>query len=119
MTDANLLGAMGLPDVRKPDGTEIAPQIDIREHYKLSASLRPAKLFKGVPSPLSTGSVDKLVIRETTEGLFAGRHVKLEPSDSSVSDRITKRAAQAPRFSHGVSGWYLLHKNLTNIANQR
>lgn len=34
--DAVLLGAMGLPDVRKPDGTEIAPQIDIREHYSSS-----------------------------------------------------------------------------------
>ena len=30
-----------------------------------------------------------MVIRETTEGLFAGRHDKLEPSDSSVSDRLT------------------------------
>ncbi len=87
--DAILLGAMGLPDVRKPDGTEIAPQIDIREHYKLFASLRPAKLFKGVSGPLRTESVDMLVIRETTEGLFAGRHDKLEPSDSSVSDRMT------------------------------
>ena len=87
--DAILLGAMGLPDVRKPDGTEIAPQIDIREHYKLFASLRPAKLFKGVSGPLRAGSVDMLVIRETTEGLFAGRHDKLEPSDSSVSDRMT------------------------------
>ncbi len=87
--DAVLLGAMGLPNVRKPDGTEIAPQIDIREHYKLFASLRPAKLFKGVSGPLRTESVDMLVIRETTEGLFAGRHDRLEPSDSSVSDRMT------------------------------
>ena len=87
--DAVLLGAMGLPHVRKPDGTEIAPQIDIREHYKLFASLRPAKLFKGVLGPLRTESVDMLVIRETTEGLFAGRHDRLEPSDSSVSDRMT------------------------------
>lgn len=87
--DAILLGAMGLPNVRKPDGTEIAPQIDIREHYDLFASLRPAKLFRGVPSPLRAGLVDMLVIRETTEGLFAGRHDKLVPSDSSVSDRMT------------------------------
>src|SRR3712207_1367629 len=36
--DAVLLGAMGLPDVRYPNGTEIAPQIDIREHYGLFAS---------------------------------------------------------------------------------
>lgn len=87
--DAILLGAMGLPDIRKPDGTEIAPQIDIREHYQLFASLRPAKLFKGVQGPLRAGAVDMLVIREITEGLFAGRHDQLEPSDSSVSDRMT------------------------------
>src|SRR4051794_24418153 len=31
--DAVLLGAMGLPDVRLPDGTEITPQIDLRERY--------------------------------------------------------------------------------------
>lgn len=96
--DAILLGAMGLPDVRKPDGTEIAPQIDIREHYKLFASLRPAKLFKGVPSPLRAGVVDMLVIRETTEGLFAGRHDKLEPSDESVSDRMTITRATSEKL---------------------
>jgi 3-isopropylmalate dehydrogenase len=27
--DAILFGAMGLPDIRYPDGTEIAPQLDI------------------------------------------------------------------------------------------
>jgi 3-isopropylmalate dehydrogenase len=96
--DAILLGAMGLPDVRKPDGTEIAPQIDIREHYKLFASLRPAKLFKGVPGPLRAGAVDMLVIRETTEGLFAGRHDKLEPSDESVSDRMTITRATSEKL---------------------
>lgn len=87
--DAILLGAMGLPSVRKPDGTELAPQIDIREHYQLFASLRPARLFKGAPGPLKTEAVDMLVIRELTEGLFAGRHDPLAPSDTSVSDRLT------------------------------
>ena len=96
--DAILLGAMGLPDVRKPDGTEVAPQIDIRERYKLFASLRPARLFKGVPGPLRAATVDMLVIRETTEGLFAGRHDKLEPSDSSVSDRMTITRATSEKL---------------------
>ena len=86
---AVLLGAMGLPRIRKDDGTEIAPQIDIREHYGLFASLRPVKLFQGVPAPLSSGRADMLIIRETTEGLFAGRHDKQEPSDEAVSDRLT------------------------------
>lgn len=96
--DAVLLGAMGLPDVRKPDGTEIAPQIDMREHYKLFASLRPVQLFPGVAGPLRDGAVDMLVIRETTEGLFAGRHDPIEPSDSSVSDRMTITRATSEKL---------------------
>ncbi|HCJ29419.1 MAG TPA: isocitrate/isopropylmalate dehydrogenase family protein [Pseudomonas sp.] len=87
--DAVLLGAMGLPDIRYPDGTEIAPQIEIREHYGLFASLRPCKLMAGVPTRIKAEKIDMLVIRETTEGLFAGRHDKLEPSDEAVSDRLT------------------------------
>jgi 3-isopropylmalate dehydrogenase len=96
--DAIFLGAMGLPDIRKPDGTELAPQIDIREHYGLFASLRPVKLFDGVIGPLRQGAIDMLVIRETTEGLFAGRHDKLEPSDSSVSDRLTITRATSEKL---------------------
>lgn len=86
--DAILLGAMGLPSVRKPDGTEIAPQIDIRERFGLFASLRPCKLFPGVPSRVKAEKIDILVIREITEGLFAGRHDVLEPSDEAVGDRL-------------------------------
>src|SRR4029453_2818338 len=81
--DAVLLGAMGLPDVRYPNGTEIAPQIDMREHYGLFASLRPCKLFPGVPTRVRADKVDMLVIRELVEGLFAGRHDKIEESDES------------------------------------
>ena len=33
--DAILLAAMGLPEVRMPDGTEIAPQLDLRFEYEL------------------------------------------------------------------------------------
>src|SRR5262245_17957597 len=35
--DAILLGAMGLPGVRWPGGTEIAPQLDLREQLELYA----------------------------------------------------------------------------------
>ncbi len=96
--DAILLGAMGLPDVRKPDGTEIAPQIDIREHYGLFASLRPARLFAGVPTRLRADHIDMLVIRETTEGLFAGRHDPVALSDESVSDRLTITRATSEKL---------------------
>jgi 3-isopropylmalate dehydrogenase len=124
--DAVLLGAMGLPTVRKADGTEIAPQIDLRERYGLFASLRPCELFKGVPTRVKAEKVNMLVIREITEGLFAGRHDKQEPSDEAVSDRLTiTRAtseklfevafaqAKARRAIHGTPG----HVTLLDKSN--
>jgi 3-isopropylmalate dehydrogenase len=96
--DAILLGAAGLPDVRQEDGTEIVPQIEIREHYGLFASLRPARLFPGVPSRVKADHVNMLVIRETTEGLFAGRHDPIEESDEAVSDRLTITRATSERL---------------------
>lgn len=96
--DAILLGAMGLPSVRKADGTEVTPQIDIREHYHLYASLRPVRLFDGVKGALRTGSVDMLVIRETTEGLFAGRHDPRGVEPDSVSSRLTITRATSERL---------------------
>ena len=42
--DAILLGAMGLPDVRWPDGREMAPQLDLREQMGLFAGVRPVRV---------------------------------------------------------------------------
>ena len=115
--DAILLGAMGLPHVRQPDGTEINPQIEMREHYGLFASLRPARLYPGVPTNVRSSEIDMLVIRETTEGLFAGRRDPVTTSDTESSDRLTiTRAtseklfelafaqATARRTTHGTPG---------------
>jgi len=87
--DAILFGAMGLPDVRKPDGTEITPQLDMREKFHLFASLRPVHLMPGVPPTVHAPDVDILVIRETTEGLFAGRLDPPSTDPDSESDRLT------------------------------
>src|ERR1700750_1493658 len=72
--DAILLGACGLPSVRYPDNTEIAPQVELRFHFDLYAGVRPARLIPGVPSPIKGAEqrgIDLVVIRESTEGLFA------------------------------------------------
>jgi 3-isopropylmalate dehydrogenase len=72
--DAILLGACGLPSVRYPDNTEIAPQIELRMLFDLYAGVRPARLIPGVPSPIvgaDQRGIDLVVIRESTEGLFA------------------------------------------------
>jgi len=41
--DAILLGAMGWPGIRYPDGTEISPQIELRQRLDLYAGLRPIR----------------------------------------------------------------------------
>jgi 3-isopropylmalate dehydrogenase len=96
--DAILFGAAGWPDIRREDGTEIAPQIDMREHFGLFAGLRPARLYDGVPRVLSRGEVDMLMIRESTEGLFAGRHDPPGNDPDSVSDRMTITRAGCERL---------------------
>jgi 3-isopropylmalate dehydrogenase len=74
--DATLLAAMGLPSVRYPDGTEIAPQIDLRFAFGLYAGVRPVRTIPGLPQVLAdprAGGIDLVLIRESTEGLFATR----------------------------------------------
>ncbi|HKJ17954.1 MAG TPA: isocitrate/isopropylmalate dehydrogenase family protein [Xanthomonadales bacterium] len=75
-SDAILLGAMGLPHIRYENGTEIAPQLELRELLHLYAGVRPIQTFEGVPLPLASPKASKLdlvLVRESTEGLFASR----------------------------------------------
>jgi 3-isopropylmalate dehydrogenase len=74
--DAILLGAMGWPEIRYPDGTEIAPQLDLRFKLELYAGVRPARAVPGVALPLAdprAARIDLVLVRESTEGLFASR----------------------------------------------
>lgn len=71
--DAILLSAMGLPAVRYPDGTEISPQIELRKELDLFAGVRPVTVLPGQATPLKLPpdrSVDFVLVRESTEGLF-------------------------------------------------
>ncbi|MGQ3385164.1 isocitrate/isopropylmalate dehydrogenase family protein [Glutamicibacter sp. TV12E] len=97
-TDAVLFGAMGLPDVRDPEGLELGAQVEMRAHYKLFASLRPARLFAGVNSAVKAKNVDMLVIRETSEGMFAGLHDEHAPSNNEATDRMTITRATSEKL---------------------
>ena len=73
--DAVLLSAIGLPDVRQADGTEVQPQmmVGLRRALELHSAIRPVKLFPGVPSALRDvgAGIDLVIVRENLEGLFA------------------------------------------------
>jgi len=72
--DAILLAAMGDPAIRYPDGTEVIPQIDLRFELELYAGIRPVRSVPGVAGPLADprgNELDFVLVRESTEGLFA------------------------------------------------
>ena len=97
--DAVLLGAMGLPNVRWPDGRELTPQIDLRERLDLYAGLRPIRLYHAQDTPLKrygAGEIDLVIVRENCEGLFSARLSKSDPASGEVRDvlRITRRGAE-------------------------
>ncbi|MBO0841474.1 MAG: 3-isopropylmalate dehydrogenase, partial [Sciscionella sp.] len=70
--DAILLGAIGDPTV--PSGIlERGLLLQLRFEFDHHVNLRPARLYPGVPSPLGQpGEIDMVVVREGTEGLYAG-----------------------------------------------
>jgi 3-isopropylmalate dehydrogenase len=97
--DAVLLGAMGLPSVRWPDGRELSPQLDLRERLDLYAGLRPIRLYHAQDTPLkgyNAGEIDLVIVRENCEGLFSARLSKSDPAGGEVRDVmcITRRGAE-------------------------
>ena len=89
--DAILLGAMGLPGVRYADGTEIAPQLDLRFRLGLYAGVRPVRALPGGARPLGDprgADIDLVIVRESTEGLFASRGKGVVEDDRIARDTM-------------------------------
>ena len=97
---AILLGAMGLPGVRWPDGVEMTPQLDLRERLDLYNGVRPIYLFHAEDSPLrgrKAGGIDFVIIRESTEGLFSTRKVPRDPAANRATDTMLITRAGSER----------------------
>ena len=97
--DAILFGAMGWPEIRYPDGTEIAPQLDLRVRLELYAGVRPCRAIPGIPLPLAdarASEIDLVVVRESTEGLFASRGKGVVEADREARDTmvITRKGSE-------------------------
>lgn len=72
--DAILLGAVGTPDV-PPGVLERGLLLKLRFTFDQYVNWRPVKLYPGVPTPiegLTPERCDMVVVRENTEGLYAG-----------------------------------------------
>jgi isocitrate/isopropylmalate dehydrogenase len=101
--DAMIKGPVGLPDVRHFDGTEAGVLGgQLRIGLDLYANIRPILLLPGITSKLRAdpGSIDYVIVRENTEGLYASRG-KGVGNDWAVVDTLfvsrhgTERIARA------------------------
>jgi 3-isopropylmalate dehydrogenase len=94
--DAIFLGAIGHPDV-KPGILEKGILLDLRFHLDQYINLRPVKLYEGVDTPLKgkgPDDIDFVVVRENTEGLYAGAGGCLKkgtPDEVAIQESINTR----------------------------
>ncbi|MGB2772411.1 MAG: isocitrate/isopropylmalate family dehydrogenase, partial [Anaerolineae bacterium] len=86
--DGALFGAVSSPAHAAHDYR--SPIVQLRQQFDLFANLRP---LVSAPTPGSWPGVDLLIVRETTEGMYAGRE-RLE-GDTAIAERvITRRASE-------------------------
>jgi 3-isopropylmalate dehydrogenase len=94
--DALFLGAIGHPDV-KPGILEKGILLSLRFELDLYINLRPVKLYPGVDCPLKDKrpeDIDFVVIRENTEGLYAGAGGFLKkgtPDEVAIQESVNTR----------------------------
>jgi 3-isopropylmalate dehydrogenase len=87
---------VGLPDVRRPDGTEAGLLGgELRVRFDLFANIRPIRLYPGVASPLrgmAPDAIDYVILRENCEGLYLSRGVGITtPQAASDTLMVTER----------------------------
>lgn len=92
--DEIYLGAVGWPTV--PDHVSLwGLLIPIRRHFDQYVNLRPARLLRGVRSPLAApGDLDVTVVRENTEGEYSdsgGRLFGGTPHEVAIQDTVFTR----------------------------
>jgi len=94
--DSILLGAIGHPDV-KPGILEKGILLKLRFELDQYINLRPVKLYPGVDTPLKDKGpehIDFVVVRENTEGLYAGAGGVLKkgtPDEVAIQESINTR----------------------------
>ncbi len=120
--DAILLGAVGSPSV-PPGVLERGLLLRLRSELDLYVNLRPARLRPGVAGPRQGTGLDVVVVRENTEGLYAGAGGTVHagtPFEAATEESLNTRAGveRCVRYAAGLAArrggrMTLVHK--TNV----
>lgn len=92
--DAVLKGPVGLPDVRRPDGTEGGLLGGVmRGGLDTYANVRPIRLLPGVDAATrhEPGKIDYVIVRENTEGLYLSRGNGVATPDAACDQMLVTR----------------------------
>ncbi len=115
--DAIYLGAIGDPDV-PPGKLEKGVLLKLRFQLDQYINLRPIKLYPGVESPLKhkgPDEIDFVVVRENTEGLYAGAGGILRhgtPHEVAIQESISTRRGVERCIRYAFE--YCRHRNRAN-----
>ncbi|MGH8911241.1 MAG: 3-isopropylmalate dehydrogenase [Acidimicrobiia bacterium] len=116
--DAILLGAVGTPEV-PPGVLERGLLLKLRFDFDQYVNLRPVKLYPGVPSPvvdLTPEDCDMVILRENTEGLYAGAGGLLRkgtPLEIATQESINTRMGVERLVRHGFERARRRRRHLT------
>jgi tartrate dehydrogenase/decarboxylase/D-malate dehydrogenase len=108
--DAIYFGAVGAPDI--PDDVTLwGLRLAICQGFDQYANVRPARLLPGVTSPLrdvAAGELDWVVIRENTEGEYAGTGGRVHrglPEEVGIETAVFTRSGcrRIMRFAFGLA----------------
>ncbi len=94
---ATLKAPVGLPGVRRPDGTEAGVLGGVlRGGLDAWANIRPVRSIAGVNTPLGPNRrIDYVIVRENTEGLYLSRGLGVVTQDAACDQlMVTRRGCE-------------------------
>lgn len=106
-SDAVLFGAVTTPP--NIPGYK-SPILQLRQHFRLFANVRPVK---SIPNPISKENIDMVIFRENTEDLYSGVERVEDGGNKAVSEMIITRKASERILRYGFG--YAKKNNLATV----
>ena len=115
MANAIPLSARRWRKIRKDDGTETAPQVELCNYFDMFSGFRPIRAIPGVHVPLAdpqAKGIDLVILRESKEEFFKGREKGEITGDEGArkTQIITRLTSERLfRFDFGIARSHKVH----------